>query len=443
MRTIAALFLASAALVNLHAAGHGDHASEAFQQLKKTNDAYAAIDKGSFVWEKTLTVSTPQGDRPIEQLSQTDTLELSTDNLARSASSMPNPITPELLDTVLIRNGSVWIASPDFAEIMKVDSAQVRTGFAAYTFADKNGGFSTGGFPESAHSLDEIAVLELLPDETLDLNGTEKTYKTLKVSIKPGAHDKALQRTFREKVGRLGILQAFLNLDLYELRMVQVQVEEPPMEATLWIDPETNLIAKQTFDVSANASGQKLTFTYAIVQTGALLNDDPPAERFEPDPKWAAVDAFGKRKPEIGKPAFDFTLKDLNGEETTISDLKGNVVVLDFWATWCGPCVQAMPHLQELYDAYKEDGLLIYGVNKEEDPNDPAKFFEAGGYTFPTFINAKTAFVRYHVGPIPTTYVIDRGGNIDALIIGYGGEEDKRLEEALKKALAKGSEEAQ
>ncbi|MDE0022061.1 MAG: TlpA disulfide reductase family protein [Candidatus Poribacteria bacterium] len=442
MRTIAALFLASAALVNLHAASHGDHAEEAFQQLKKTNDAYAAIDNGSFAWEKTISFSTPQGDRLIEPLSQTDTLEILDGNLARSATSMPHPTIPTLLGAVLINNGSVWVASPGFAEIMEIDSAQVRTGFAAYTFADENGGFSTRGFPESAHSIDEIAALELLPDEMLDLNGTEKTYKKLKVSLKPGAHEKAQEKTFQEKVGELGILHAFLALDLYELGMLRVQIDGPPMEATLWIDPETNLIAKQTFDAPAKASGQEMSFTYTIVQTRALLNDEPPAERFAPNPKWAVVDTFGKRKPEIGKQAFDFTLKDLSGKETTISDLKGNVVVLDFWATWCGPCVQAMPHLQELHDEYKDDGLLIYGVNKE-DPGEPAKFFEEGGYTFPTFINATTAFVRYHVGPIPTTYVIGRDGNIEAEIVGYGGEEDKRLETALKKALAKGSEEAQ
>ncbi len=442
MRTIAALFLASAALVNLHAASHGDHADEAFQQLKKTNDAYAAIDKGSFEWKKTLSFNTPQGSRAIEQLSQTDTLELSSDNLARSSSSMENPAGPELLDAVLISNGSFWIASPDFGEIMKTDSAQIRTGFAAYTFADKNGGFATSGLPESPHSIDEIAVLELLPDETLELNGTEKTYKTLKVSIQPGAHDKALQRAFREKVGRLGILHAFLNVDLYEMSMIQFHVEEPPMEATLWIDPETNLIAKQTFDVSVTANEQKLTFTYNIVQKSASLNEDPPAERFEPDPKWKMVEEFGQLKPEVGKPAIDFTLKDLSGGEATISDLKGNVVVLDFWATWCGPCIQAMPHLQKLYEAYKDDGLLVYGVN-QEDPQKPAEFLEAGGYTFPTFINAKTAFVRYHISGIPATYVIDRDGTLVNHIVGYGGEDDKRLEEALEKALAKGSEEAE
>ncbi len=137
------------------------------------------------------------------------------------------------------------------------------------------------------------------------------------------------------------------------------------MEATLWIDPETNLAAKQSFGVTSivEMNGQKREYqlTYEIVQTAALLDDQPPAERFVLDPAWNEVEEVAYRRE-----ASDFTLKDLNDQEISLSDLKGNVVIIDFWATWCGPCIQAMPHLQELYDKYKDDGLLVYGINKED-----------------------------------------------------------------------------
>ena len=437
MRAIAALFLAFAAIVNLHAASHGDHVSEAFQQLKKTNDAYAAIDKGSLAWQKTIIFKSDGGNQTIFQ--RVDTLELAPGGHARASTANPVrfPLAQEMaqgLEVVILKNSEgTWVAAPTLNERMKTDSAQVRAGVAAYAFTDGKSGFHTDNFPESPHAFDEIAELELMPDETITLNNVEKTLKPLKITLKEGAYEKANDPGHQEEYGGLGILNAFLNQDLYEIGLLGVEMKEPPMETTLWIDPETNLIVKQSFGVTVfvemQGQRQDFQFTYEIAQTTALLNEQPPAERFVLDPAWNEVNEVAYRRD-----AIDFTLKDLDDQEVSLSDLKGSVVIIDFWATWCGPCIQAMPHLQDLYDKYKEDGLLVYGINNEKDVTLPAAFLEENGYTFPTLKNATEVFGLYNVRGIPATYVIDREGYIIAFVSGFRpGPDgvDRRLDEAL------------
>lgn len=124
-------------------------------------------------------------------------------------------------------------------------------------------------------------------------------------------------------------------------------------------------------------------------------------------------------------PAFDFTLTDQYGNTHTLSDYKGKVVFLNFWATWCPPCRQEMPHIEELYNEYgknSEDVIFIGVTNPKTDdyPNntdvsiDEIKTFLAeNGYTFPSvFDETGSVLADYYVNAFPTTYMIDRDGNI-------------------------------
>jgi thiol-disulfide isomerase/thioredoxin len=116
---------------------------------------------------------------------------------------------------------------------------------------------------------------------------------------------------------------------------------------------------------------------------------------------------------------INFTLPLLDGTTQTLSDLKGNVVFLNFWATWCPPCRMEMPSMETLYQELKDRGLIIIAVNAGETEEQASAFMQEGGLSFPVALD-RTGFVsaQYGVQAIPTTYILDRWGLIVARMIG-------------------------
>lgn len=122
-------------------------------------------------------------------------------------------------------------------------------------------------------------------------------------------------------------------------------------------------------------------------------------------------------------PAFDFTLLDQNGKEHKLSEYKGKVVFLNFWATWCPPCIEEMPHIEELYKEYNlnKDEVVILGVTGTHDQTeqDIKDYLDENNYTFPTVID-KTGeiFTDYNISSYPTTFMIDKDGKIYGYTVG-------------------------
>ena len=130
-------------------------------------------------------------------------------------------------------------------------------------------------------------------------------------------------------------------------------------------------------------------------------------------------------------PAPDFTLVDQNGTEHTLSDYQGKTVLLNFWATWCGPCQQEMPDLQALYEEWGENGgeLVVLGVANPKTDDQPFNqdgtveevetFLSDHGYTYPTVMDTTgEIFAAYGVRSFPTTFMIDTEGNVFGYLIG-------------------------
>lgn len=115
-------------------------------------------------------------------------------------------------------------------------------------------------------------------------------------------------------------------------------------------------------------------------------------------------------------PAPNFSLEDRDGRRVSLSDLRGQPVLLDFWATWCGPCRRSMPALEQLHRKYKAQGLQVVGINIEGRGKVQLDYLAAGGYTFPVLFssgNWESPVARsYGVSSIPRSFLIDGQGNI-------------------------------
>jgi peroxiredoxin len=119
-------------------------------------------------------------------------------------------------------------------------------------------------------------------------------------------------------------------------------------------------------------------------------------------------------------PAPDFTLKSDSGTNLRLSEYRGEVVMINFWASWCGPCRQEMPLLDELYDQYSPMGFTILGVNVEEDSSKATELLEQIPVSFPVLFDTKSTVSKlYDVVAMPSTVLVDRDGNVRYLHHGY------------------------
>jgi peroxiredoxin len=124
----------------------------------------------------------------------------------------------------------------------------------------------------------------------------------------------------------------------------------------------------------------------------------------------------------VNSKAPDFTLKDMNGRNVSLSSLKGKVVLINFWATWCPPCKAEMPSMNKLYSELKDRGFEIVAVSTDNSLSSVKDFLSRNRLDFPVlFDETKTAARQYHVFSMPTTFLIDRNGMI---VEKFYGEED-------------------
>ena len=127
------------------------------------------------------------------------------------------------------------------------------------------------------------------------------------------------------------------------------------------------------------------------------------------------------RNLEVGSESPDFSATDLQGRPITLSELlDSKVVVLDFWAIWCGPCLMALPGLQEIHEEFSGQGVEILAVNLGEDPEQIQAFLDENGYTFPVVADQDlTIGGLFGVGGIPAQVVVNRDGRVESIQVGY------------------------
>ena len=222
---------------------------------------------------------------------------------------------------------------------------------------------------------------------------------------------------------------------------------------TMLVDPKTHLVRRVVSDLrplleKQGRSGMK-TALYTVDYTTVKPDAPVAAEQFA----WAAPAGArdltkmasrrgpagtggGEESALVGNEAPDFTLDGMDGKPVTMSDLRGSVVVLDFWATWCGPCVMAMPHLDKIHKEMEKEGLKVFAVNLREGPEKVKNFMETKGLSIPVLYDTEGEVAKqYGVEGIPTQVIVGKDGTVKKVVVGYDPNGDAALRELLKEEM--------
>lgn len=138
----------------------------------------------------------------------------------------------------------------------------------------------------------------------------------------------------------------------------------------------------------------------------------------------------------MNEPSHDFTLKSHTGQNFKLSEQAGNVVLLNFWASWCGPCRKEMPLLNNLHNKYKALGFTVLGVNVEEQSKQAKAYLNDLPVDFPIlFDNTQAVSKKYKVIAMPTTVIIDRNGIMRYEHKGYSDGDERIYKKVVKKLI--------
>jgi thiol-disulfide isomerase/thioredoxin len=268
-------------------------------------------------------------------------------------------------------------------------------------FTRKPGGSEERYFSRFAHIADSIKEASLLPGESLEIEGTSIPCYVIRVELPP----------------RSDRVETAFN--------------------TYWIDQRRSIVLRELFERHVKSSPFneppeiRASTTLTRVRLNQPLNDSlfvftPPAGVRE-------VDEFLPGRDMTGETAPDFLLNDVDGKPFRLSSTRGKVVLLDFWATWCPPCREAMPVIEKLQHEFKDKDFLVVGVNTNEPANKARDFVEKAGITY-TIVMAEGGSVvdEFQAKGLPVMMIIDRDGKIIGHYGGWAGE--SKLRDRLRSA---------
>ncbi len=137
--------------------------------------------------------------------------------------------------------------------------------------------------------------------------------------------------------------------------------------------------------------------------------------------------------------AYDFTLTKMDGSTLDFETLKGKVIFINMWATWCAPCIAEMPSIQELYNNYKDNSTVVFAmISFDKDPEKAKTFVDKKGFDMPIYFPNKTQIPKvYESKGIPTTYVIDKEGYIAYRKVGMASYDSKSFAKMMDELIAK------
>jgi peroxiredoxin len=166
--------------------------------------------------------------------------------------------------------------------------------------------------------------------------------------------------------------------------------------------------------------------TLVLLLAGCFAGPEPP------DGKSPTASVEGTQ---VGNLAPDFQLQNLDGQTVSLGNLQGKPVLINFWATWCGYCVDEMPYIQEIYEEWSDKGLVVLAINIGESSSKAEEFMQSQNLSFTVLLDTKQDVAqRYNVTGIPTTFFIDKDGIIQDKVIG-AFQNKTQIENRLSKII--------
>jgi len=145
-----------------------------------------------------------------------------------------------------------------------------------------------------------------------------------------------------------------------------------------------------------------------------------------------------QKKTKVKKSVPEFSLTTLDGTQITRDSLKGKVVILDFWATWCAPCRAAIPHMASLYETYKDQGLEVVGVSLDKGESEVGDFIKRNHVPYPIAMGTNNPIIKDlgNISSLPTIILLDKKSSIEFKVVGFNAEIGTKLEKKIKELLA-------
>jgi cytochrome c biogenesis protein CcmG/thiol:disulfide interchange protein DsbE len=152
---------------------------------------------------------------------------------------------------------------------------------------------------------------------------------------------------------------------------------------------------------------------------------------------WMLIPACSAKQEQPSSLAPDFSLKTLDGQEITLSKLRGKIVLIDFWATWCGPCREAIPHLIHLRNTYQAKGFEIIGLCQDKgDLEAVQRFVKSMEIPYPIAMGPEEVSRNFRVSALPTTVLVDREGKIRLKLLGFNTTIAQQMTSKIQELLS-------
>lgn len=378
--------------------------SEAMEILEQVSDVYSNLEQYHF--EANITTDISAGGR-------SQIIEMPITYAADKPGKLHMDVSGENYSMQMISDGSMtWIYMPNENRYTKKQASQL----------------TTTNKESSPQNRNVEALVQELTGQYVDVTERIKSAELLRtetITVGDNSYD-----TF--------VIKADYNPPV---DMPDSETEMSP--TTFWINQDNYLVVKQQFNVTMQSPrfDSPVTMKQVTQIEGKTINEAPDESffKFNPPSNAKEVEVLSQNQQSAsqgsgmeGQTADNFTLPSLEGNKVELKDFRGKVVLLDFWATWCAPCRRAHPHIQSIHEDYKDDGLVVLGINNESERT-AREYMEENDYTFRTLLDLNNEVTgNYQVSAIPSVFIINREGDISTHLLGY--QPESKIRNALKEA---------